>query len=370
VDGDDLMNNKISTIMHAFCDEDDFNAQNLNAREIACRLNPNLFKVSLFYCTNHPDRRLCGKENIHLIRVPNYKESPSKAIAFFSVLRRLLGKYDIFFYVRNMRIEHLYFKFRKILGDKKITVHTIEGILPIIGASEYYKKIAKYTTIRSDYVYSVSKYVAETAEKHYGIKTPVIYVGVDTKIFQPAKNKKKENKRKSKVLYVGSFQRRKRPYLVIDAAKHFPDVEFHLIGSGPLESSLLKAKEKFKASNVYFHGRVPLEKLVSSMQEADVFLFPSIHEGFPKVTIEAAATGLPAIVFNNYRPETVLNGETGFIVRDVEEMTDKLAILIEDSDLRHKMGERAREYAKRFDWNLITNQWEKEFLKMVSAKTC
>lgn len=362
------MGDKIKVIMHAFCDEDDFNAQNLNAREIACRLNPNLFEVALFYCTR-PDERLRDKENIHLIKVPNYKETPTKIIAFLSVLRHLLGRYNILFYVRNMRIEHLYFKFRKILGDQKITVHTIEGILPIIGASEYYKKVAKYTTIRSDYVYSVSKYVAETAEKHYGIKTPVIYVGVDTKVFQPAKNKKEENKRKLKVLYVGSFQRRKRPYLVIDAAKRFPNVEFHLIGSGPLESSLLEAKKKFKTSNVYFHGRVPLEKLVSSLQEADVFLFPSIHEGFPKVTIEAAATGLPAIVFNNYRPETVINGETGFIVGDVGEMMEKLAILIEDVDLRHKMGERAREYAKRFDWNIITNQWETEFLKMVSVKT-
>lgn len=362
------MNDKIRVIMHAFCDEDDFNAQNLNAREIACRLNPNLFEVALFYCTR-PDERLRDKKNIHLIKVPNRKETPTKIIAFLSVLRHLLGKYDILFYVRNRRLEHLYFKIRKILGDQKITVNTIECILPHIGVSEYYKKLAKHSALKSDYVYSVSRYVAETAEKHYGIKTPVIYVGVDTKVFQPAKNKKEENRRKLKVLYVGSFQRRKRPYLVIDAAKRFPDIEFHLIGSGPLESSLLKAKKRFNASNVYFHGHVPLEKLVSSMQEADVFLFPSIHEGFPKVTIEAAATGLPAIVFNNYKPETVLNGETGFIVGDVEEMMEKLAILIEDADLRHKMGERAREYAKRFDWNIITNQWEREFLKMVSAKT-
>jgi glycosyltransferase involved in cell wall biosynthesis len=64
------------------------------------------------------------------------------------------------------------------------------------------------------------------------------------------------------------------------------------------------------------------------MQEADVFLFLSIHEGFPKVTIEVAATKTASIVFNNYRPETVLNGETGFIVRDVEEMMNKLTILI------------------------------------------
>lgn len=362
------MVNKIRVIMHAFCDEDNFNAQNLNAREIAYRLDPNLFEVTLFYCAR-PDKRLTDKENIHLVKVSNHKEPVTKFTAFLTVLRHLLGKYDMLFYVRNFRLDHLYFKIRRVFGDRKTTIYTIENVVPYPVDGGYNKR-AKEIALSSDYVYSVSKYVAETAEKHYGIKTPVIYVGVDTKVFQPKRKKKEENTGKLKVLYVGSFQQRKRPYLLIEAAKRFPDVEFHLIGSGPLESSLVEAKENFQTGNVYLHGRLPIEKLVSAMQEADIFLFPSIHEGFPKVTIEAAAIGLPAIVFNNYRPETVLNGETGFIVGDVNEMMKKLAILIEDSDLRHKMGERAREYAKRFDWNVIANQWKREFLEMTSAKTC
>lgn len=355
------MSDKIKIIMHAFCDENDFNAQNLNAKEIAYRLNPTLFEVTLFY-SNQPDMRLCGKENIHLIKVPDYKKSPSKAIAFFYVLRHLLDEHDIFFYVRNMRLDLYYFKIRKFFRDKKITVHTIENPLPHIDCSAYYKKLAKLTTIHSDHVYSVSKYIAETVEKHYEIKTPIIYVGVDIDVFQPS-NHKKENKEKVKVLYVGSFQRRKRPYLIIQAARRFPEVEFHLIGSGSLEYSLLRAKEKFKTNNVSFHKNVPLQRLVSWMQEADVFLFPSIHEGFPKVTIEAAATATPSIVFDNYRPETVLDGETGFIVRDINEMMEKLRILIENAGLRTTMGLRAREYAKKFDWKMITKQWEKEFVR-------
>jgi glycosyltransferase involved in cell wall biosynthesis len=360
------MSDKIKIIMHAFCDKDDFNAQNLNAREIACRLNPNLFEVALFYC-NQPDERLRDKENIHLIKVPNYKESPSKVVAFFSVLRQLLNKHDIFFYVRNMRLDLYYFKIRRFFRDKKITVHTIENPLPHLDCSEYYKKLARLTTLQSDHVYSVSKYIAETAERHYGIKTPIIYVGVDINVFQPNKNLKK-NTEKVKVLYVGSFQLRKRPYIVIEAARRFPEAEFHFIGSGSLEYSLLRAKEKFKTENVSFHKNVPLQGLVSWMQEADVFLFPSIHEGFPKVTIEAAATGTPSIVFDNYRPETVLDGETGFIVRNVNEMMEKLGILIEDASVRTTMGVKAREYAKKFDWNVITKQWEKEFSIILEKK--
>lgn len=344
--------------MHAFCDEDDFNAQNLNAREIACRLNPDLFEVALFYCIQ-PDRRLRGKRNIRLIKVPNYKETPTKVIAFFSVLRHLLGRYDIFFCVRRFRVDHSYLRMKRVFRDEKITIHTIENPAPS-PTSKYYNKRAKEIALSSDYIYSVSKYVAETVEKNYGIKTSVIRVGVDTEAFKPAKNKQEKN-RKLRVLYVGQLSQRKRPHLVIEAAKRFPNIEFHLIGSGPLEYSLLKAKENFKASNVHFHGRVPLEKLVSSMQEADIFLFPSIHEGFPKVTIEAAATGTPSIVFDNYKPETVLNGETGFIVRNVDQMMEKLGILKEDVDLRRRMGIKARQHAKKFDWDVITKKWEKEF---------
>lgn len=48
---------KIKIIMHAFCDKEDINAQNLNAREIAYRLDPDLFEVTLFY-RRHPDERL------------------------------------------------------------------------------------------------------------------------------------------------------------------------------------------------------------------------------------------------------------------------------------------------------------------------
>jgi len=47
--------------------------------------------------------------------------------------------------------------------------------------------------------------------------------------------------------------------LVVEAAKRFSSVEFHLIGNGPLESRLLEVK-KSETANVYLHDRVPLEK--------------------------------------------------------------------------------------------------------------
>lgn len=333
--------------MHAFADKENYNAQNLNAKEISYRLNPDMFDITLFY-KNMPDPRLTDRENIRLIKVPNQRFSA------FTVLRNLLSReYDIFFYVRTFYLDYLYFKLKKVVFDRKVTIHTIENALPY-PADKRYNKIAKSNALNSDYVFSVSKYVAETAEKEYGIKTPVMYVGVDTNLF--ARSKEKHENSKVKVLYVGSFQERKRPHLVLEAAKHFPDVEFHLVGDGPLKERLLSMKKKL--GNVKISSNLPTRELISCYQSSDIFLFPSIHEGFPKVTIEAASCGLPAIVFDSYKPETVLDGKTGFIVKNFQEMLEKLEILINDSSLRHKMGRNAREYAKNFDWDLIAKKWE------------
>lgn len=348
---------KIDIVMHAFADEDNINAQNLNAREICHRLNPDLFDVTLFY-KNKPDTRLLNQENIHLIKTPDRRINSS-----FVLLKSFLSrKYDIFFYVRTFYLDYLYFRFRKVFLDGKITIHTIENVLP--HPAERYNKIARANALNSDYVFSVSKYVAETAEKEYGIKTPVMYVGVDTESFTPPKEKNFNSK--IKVLYAGSFQERKRPYLVLEAAKHFPDVEFHLIGKGPLKERLFSMKKGL--NNVKISSSVPIKELVPYYQNSDIFLFPSIHEGFPGVTIEAASCGLPAIVFDSYKPETVLDGETGFIVKDFQEMMDKLKTLINDSNLRYKMGREAREYAKNFDWDVIVRKWEKIFVDAIRGK--
>lgn len=364
---------KIKILTLAFCDENNFNAQNLIAKNISLNLNPDLFDVTLFY-TVKPDRRLMAHKNIHLIHIPSVHKmgdpmflslrQPEKVMPLFHILKHLTKRYDLLYHVRGLH-GWLYLQLRKLVRDKKKTVYYVEGVVPDPFTTSFGNWKWKDTIKRSDYVYANSNFVSETVKKQWGIDAPVIYPGLDTNLFKP---KIVENRKKTPltVLYVGSFQERKRPYLVLEAAKRFPKVEFDLIGSGPLKDLLFHMKKKFGLNNVHIHGHVPLKELVSSMQEADVFLFPSIYEGFPKVTLEAAATGLPVIVFNNYRPESVIDRETGFIVGNVREMMEKLETLIVDDALRRKMGAKAREYAKKFDWNVLVKKWENEFEMIVS----
>jgi glycosyltransferase involved in cell wall biosynthesis len=97
-------------------------------------------------------------------------------------------------------------------------------------------------------------------------------------------------------------------------------------------------------------------------------LFPSLHEGFPKVVIESMACGLPSIVFDRYGPEAVIDNETGFVVSNEEEMIEKLEILIRNKALRDKFSQNAIKRAKEFDWNKIVKQWEDILIKAVENK--
>ena len=113
--------------------------------------------------------------------------------------------------------------------------------------------------------------------------------------------------------------------------------------------------------NVTLLGPLSAEKLRMEYQQADMFLFPSSWEGSPKVILEAAACGLPVIVRNNYSPETVVHGETGFQAGSDEELNASLNLLLTNPELRRKLGHSGRLHSQRYNWDLITAQWEETF---------
>jgi len=322
----------------------------LSAQEIALNLNSE-FKTTLFYC-NQPRAKLLEKPNINLVKVRQRKR-------YWFTLKHLLKKFDLLFYTRQFGVTRFYFRIRKLFRDHKKIVVVVEN--PIDVNSPKFPA-TRFNIENADYVYANSRYVSETVKEHFNIKAPVIYAGVDTTIFKPLVLRRFN--KKITVLFVGSFQFRKQPHFLLYGASEFPNVNFHLIGAGPAKEDLLKTKKWLGVENVFFHNRLPFPELVKAMQHADIFLYPSKREGFPKATIEAASCGLPVILFDYYQPETVVNGETGFIVKDGIAMFEKLGALIEDPELRHKMSLNARNYALKFDWRIIAHNWEKEFTKI------
>ena len=87
-----------------------------------------------------------------------------------------------------------------------------------------------------------------------------------------------------------------------------------------MAADLKSFAHKGKLQNVEFLGLLNAEELRTEYQRADIFLFPSRWEGSPKVILEAAACGLPVITRRDYEPETVIDGQTGYLTRSDSEI--------------------------------------------------
>jgi glycosyltransferase involved in cell wall biosynthesis len=102
----------------------------------------------------------------------------------------------------------------------------------------------------------------------------------------------------------------------------------------------------------FLHG----EELARAYASSDIFFFPSESETFGSVTLEAMASGLPAVnAMASGSNSLVVHGETGFIEnpRDAGAFADRLETLANDGALRTRMGEKARQRALTFSWDAI-----------------
>lgn len=106
------------------------------------------------------------------------------------------------------------------------------------------------------------------------------------------------------------------------------------------------------------------------LQSSHIVAFPSYYmEGLPKSLIEATAIGRPIITTNSIGcKDTVDDGVNGFLIptKDVDALTGKLRILIDDANLRQKMGKAAREKAeKEFSLDVVIEKHLKIYNELI-----
>lgn len=148
--------------------------------------------------------------------------------------------------------------------------------------------------------------------------------------------------------------------------QHLPAARFVIAGEEAAGPDAVTPEWLEQQDGVEYAGR--LADVRPLLAEADVFLFPSFYrEGVPRVLLEAAATGLPAVAFDvpGVR-EAVRDGETGYLVpdRDVDALADRVAGLLADRARRQAMGHAARRLAETsFDVREI----ERRYLEVYRA---
>lgn len=95
---------------------------------------------------------------------------------------------------------------------------------------------------------------------------------------------------------------------------------------------------------VIFHGFIPRAELDLLYRKADIYLFPSLQEGFGLAIAEAMAWGLPTVAFDNSAmPYIVSDGVTGLLVPtgDIKRLADAIGRMTDDTDFRRKASANA-----------------------------
>ena len=187
-----------------------------------------------------------------------------------------------------------------------------------------------------------------TAEKIH-----VVYNGVDWDRFDSLLQTPVYRLQQDKIVLgnAGRLVPQKGQEILIEVAKQLKakgySFEILVAGEGKLKESLLqKALEEGVAEQLRFLGFI--ESMPRFLHSIDIFLLPSHWEGFGYVIAEAMFCEKPVIAFNiSSNPEIVSNNKTGFLVEhgDIAAFVGKAEILINDADLRRKMGQRARKSA-------------------------
>jgi len=189
--------------------------------------------------------------------------------------------------------------------------------------------------------------------------------GVDVERFQPAWTP--DPRGRFRILYVGNVGQKKGIKYLLEAVKRLgrSDITLtlvgRLVGSG---AGLAPYRPLFRHL-----PHVPYLQVHEMFRNADLFIYPSLHEGSAFANLEAMAAGLPVITTHN-AGSVVRDGMDGFIVpiRDPDAIAAGIERLRKDPDKRAAMARSARARAEQFTWTRYGDDLDRLLRKFAGAR--
>ncbi len=209
-----------------------------------------------------------------------------------------------------------------------------------------------------------SAYTAKKVAELYRVspdKIRIIPMGFDHSFWAKLRQKVKVKTRKPPgILCVARQYPRKG---IDDLLKSFalvlnkmPQARLTIVGGGPQEKANKELAQSLKIwHTVTFTGDLTDQKrLAEYYANADVFCLPSKHETFGLVFLEAMYFGLPIVAYRSTAVPEVVGKKEGILCTtgNVEEISQNLLTLLQNSTLRQKMGEAGRKKVNKFSWKI------------------
>lgn len=223
-------------------------------------------------------------------------------------------------------------------------------------------QLEKRGYLLADRVVSVSSKMKNVLSKEYLIneeKITVIHNGIDLNTFKYIKMEKIANS----LLFVGRLHKIKGIEFLLDAIKivksKIPSVKLYIIGDGDLKEKIERIiQENSLSENVELLGMLPQKELVNWYNKTEIFILPSLFEGFGIVVLEAMACGTPVIITKGCGAvDVVQNMENGVIIEPQNsiELANSILNLMENNGLMEKIRSNGIKSIQDYDWDIIVH---------------
>lgn len=307
--------------------------------------------------------------NFRFVQYLNNFDSPLSHAGYQGILRRLAC--DVF---------HMPHRWVPLMmpGTYVVTVHDLDTLFyPRENSSRYAERFRRYQLQRglrnAARVITVSQATKSDAAKYLGVdpgKIEVVYNAIDEQIAQPVTQQERDitldryQVTDPFVLYAGRIQPHKNiPRLIeafavarsgLEGHPKFHNLKLIVIGDDinafpSVRHSVIRTRTQH---SVRFLGFVPMETLRVFYDCAEVFLFPSLYEGFGLPPLEAMAHGTP-VVTSNVASLPEVFGDSAVLVNpeNVFDIARGLTQLLTDDALREQLRQRGAERVKKFSWD-------------------
>ncbi len=204
-------------------------------------------------------------------------------------------------------------------------------------------------------------------------KVPIAVIpnGVDLEQFKVATREWQP----ARLLFVGRVVYQKGLDLLLSALGALKKESWTLdiVGDGPRKEKLqTQAHEAGIADRINFLGWQNGDELVRRYAQANLFVYPSRHEGMPNAVLEAMACGLPVLASQIAgNEELVAHKETGLLVpaEDANALQAALSELLPDSATRQRMGTAARKRVEaQYSWQRVTKEYLELMQRVLETK--
>lgn len=231
-----------------------------------------------------------------------------------------------------------------------------------------YRWQTRHAVLNARKIITISEDAKKDIITHFEIapeKVAVAYPGFDNRLFKPEIEKEEVDRLKTRyglqspyILFMGMLHAKKNILRIIEAFEHLKTefgIKHKLViaGKRAWQDEIIFARMRSSpfSSDIVFAGYIMSTEVPALMNGADMFVFPSLHEGFGIPALEAMACGTPVITSNTSSlPEVV--GDAGLLVNpyDVQEIAGAMYRVISEPGLRETMSSKGLERARLFSW--------------------